>query len=251
MRMRKRPHLESRIESCEALIIREPGALKGRWRQALTQGKRLYLELGCGKGRFTVETAEREPEVFLAALEKEPSAMVIAMERAVERGVSNLRFIDGDAAALADMFSPGEPDRIFINFCDPWPKSRDAKFRLTAPSFLRSYCDLLPMGGQIHFKTDNAPLFDWSMEQLREEQWQLSEICRDLHAPGMPATVLTDYEAKFMDSGIPINRLVATRTEATLGTAAGELPRLRHAALSDARGAAVGTVTPGEEMQRK
>lgn len=237
------------MEKCAALMIREPESLRGRWKQ-LAPGALLYLELGCGKGRFTVETAEREPEVLLAALEKEPSAMVIAMERAAERGITNLRFIDGDAAALADMFAPGEPDRIFINFCDPWPKSRDAKFRLTAPSFLRRYRDLLPLGGQIHFKTDNDPLFDWSVEQFRTEGWQLTEICRDLHAPGMPPVVLTDYEAKFMESGIRISRLVATRTEATLGSEAGEPPRLRHAALSDARGFTVSTITIGGEKSR-
>ncbi len=247
MRMRKRPNLEPRLDRCAELLAERPEELKGRWKTAFGNAERLYLELGCGKGRFTAETAEREPGVLLAALEKEPSAMVIAMERAMERGIKNLRFIDGDAAQLQEMFAHGEIDRLFINFCDPWPKSRDAKHRLTAPGFLRKYRALLPVGGQIHFKTDNAPLFDWSMEQFRQERWQLTEICRDLHAPGMPPAVLTDYEAKFMESGIKINRLVATCTAETLGPEAGELPRLRNAALSDARGFTVSTVTIGGE----
>ena len=133
-----------------------------------------------------------------------------------------------------EMFAPGEVDRIYINFCDPWPKSRDAKFRLTAPAFLRSYADALPIGGEIHFKTDNAPLFDWSAGIFAEEGWEVKELTHDLHANG-PVGIMTDYEAKFYAEGLKINRLVAVKTEKTKTTAAGEPPRLRNAALSDAR----------------
>ena len=126
-------------------------------------------------------------------------------------------------------------DRIFINFCDPWPKSRDAKLRLTAPSFLRRYSDILPVGGEIHFKTDNAPLFDWSAERFKEENWEIRELTHDLHANG-PVGIMTDYEAKFYADGLKINRLVAVKTANTPGTAAGPLPRLKNASLTDARG---------------
>ena len=236
MRMRKRHNLEPRMEKCAELLVREPESYKGKWKSAFADSRELHLELGCGKGRFTVEAAGAAPELLLVALEKVPDAMVIAMERARDAGLRNLRFIDGDAADLADIFDKGEVDRIYINFCDPWPKSRDAKFRLTAPSFLRLYCQLLPIGGQIHFKTDNGPLFDWSVDQLRAELWQLSELTEDLHAPGMPATFVTDYEQKFMDGGVRINRLVAERTGETKGFSAGAVPRIRNAALADARG---------------
>ena len=126
-------------------------------------------------------------------------------------------------------------DRIYINFCDPWPKSRDAKYRLTAPDFLRKYADVLPVGGQIHFKTDNTPLFTWSVEQFESEGWALSEVTNDLHANG-PVGIMTDYEAKFHAEGMPINRLVATRTEHTKDSSAGSAGRLRNAFLSDAKG---------------
>ena len=179
MRMRKRPNLAPRMEKCEALMVSQPEELKGRWKNFAENkmGKKaetLYLELGCGKGRFTVDTAESLPEVLYIAIEKVPDAMIIAMERTKDRGLRNLCFIDGDAARLGEMFAPGEVDRIYINFCDPWPKSRDAKFRLTYPGFLRSYAVLLPVGGQIHFKTDNLPLFQWSIEQMEREGWALS-----------------------------------------------------------------------------
>ena len=168
-------------------------------------------------------------------MEKVPDAMILAMERVRERGIKNVRFIDGDAIKLAEMFAPGEAARIYINFCDPWPKSRDAKHRLTFPGFLRLYADVLPLGGEIHFKTDNTPLFSWSLEQFENEGWALSEKTNDLHANG-PVGVMTDYEAKFHAQGFPINSVVAVKTEATKGMAAGPAPRMYKAALTDAHG---------------
>ncbi len=236
MRMRKRHNLEPRMERCADYITAEPQNLKGRWREQFTGFGSLFLELGCGKGRFTVETAKRRPDAMLVAVEKVPDAMIIAVERAKNAGLNNVTFIDGDAARLCEMFDKGEVDRIFINFCDPWPKSRDAKFRLTAPSFLRIYCELLPLGGQIHFKTDNRPLFDWSVEQFISEGWELSEVTNDLHGNGIADIPLTDYEAKFLESGLKINRLVATKVTSARDTSAPALQRIRNAALTDARG---------------
>ena len=163
------------------------------------------------------------PDTLYIALERVPDAMILAMERVDRRGIGNVRFLDADAKNLKDMFADGEVARLYINFCDPWPKSRDAKLRLTAPGFLRLYGDLLPLGGQIHFKTDNNPLFRWSIAQLEAEGWALSELTED-------------YEAKFTALGMKINRLVATKTVGTKGTAAGPVPRLRNASLTDARG---------------
>ncbi len=236
MRMRKKPNLIPRMERCAAVQIAEPEALRGRWREVFPAFRELRLELGCGKGRFTCGEAAREPDALLLALEKVPDAMVVAMERVTEQGLTNVRFLDRDARWLTDIFAPGEISRLYINFCDPWPKSRDAKLRLTSPGFLRLYADLLPVGGEIWFKTDNAPLFDWSIARLEEEGWALSEVTHDLHAHG-PVGIMTDYEAKFCAEGMKINRLVAIRTADTNTTAAGPVPRLRNASLSDARGA--------------
>lgn len=236
MRMRKRHNLAPRMEKCANLMIPDCTAHRGRWLEDIPGFERLYVELGCGKGRFTADTATEMPGTLLLAVEKVPDAMIIAMERIRERGLANVRFIDGDAAALPQMLAPGEAARIYINFCDPWPKSRDAKLRLTAPAFLRMYADALPLGGEIHFKTDNTPLFDWSVEQFTAEGWELSELTHDLHKDGAVG-VMTDYEAKFYAEGLKINRVVARKTAATLGTAAGAVPRLRNASLNDARGA--------------
>lgn len=235
MRMRKKPNLELRMEKCESLLIDAPQDLRGKWHESFPEYGQIHLELGCGKGRFTADTAERDKNTLIIALEKVADAMIIAMERVRDRQIGNIRFIRGDAAKLLEMFAGEEIDRIYINFCDPWPKSRDAKFRLTAPGFLRTYADLLPKSGQIHFKTDNLPLFEWSVRQLRTEGWKISELTNDLHADG-PVGVMTDYEAKFYAAGLKINRLVAEKTDETLTTAAGEVPRIHNAALTDARG---------------
>lgn len=235
MRMRKKPNLVPRMEKCAAVQLSTPEEFKGNWKQSFPGYQQLHVELGCGKGRFTAETAAQSPDVLLVAIEKVPDAMVVAMERVCELGLNNARFMDRDVVKLPEIFEKGEVDRIYINFCDPWPKSRDAKYRLTAPDFLRKYADVLPVGGQIHFKTDNTPLFTWSVEQMTMEGWELSEVTNDLHANG-PVGVMTDYEAKFYAEGLPINRLVATRTAQTKDSADGSFGRLRNAYLSDAKG---------------
>ena len=235
MRMRKKPNLIPRMERCAKVQIKDPKALKGMWRESFADYKKLWLELGCGKGRFTAGTAQQYPDVMLIAVEKVADAMVTAMERVCDAGIENIRFIDMDALELGEVFDNAEVERIFINFCDPWPKSRDAKHRLTSPNFLRIYADLLPIGGQIHFKTDNRPLFDWSLGQFESEGWELREVTNDLHRGGVRG-VMTDYEAKFHEQGVKINRLVAVKTANTKNGESGALERLRDAALSDARG---------------
>ena len=232
MRMRKKPNLQPRMERCKDVLVSAPEALAGRW-MADGSYSALRLEIGCGKGRFTAAVAENEKDVLFAAVERVEDALVVAMERICEAGLTNVRFLDADAKNLEEYFLPGEVSRIYINFCDPWPKSRDAKHRLTAPAFLRSYARLLPVGGEIHFKTDNRPLFDWSLEQMAAEGWELRETSYDLHANGVVG-FMTDYEAKFHAEGIPINRVVAVRTEKTV--CEGTPERLRNASLSDARG---------------
>ena len=203
MRMRKKPNLIPRMERCADWLITEPESLRGRWREAYPDYRELRLELGCGKGRFTVEQAAREPEILLLALEKVPDAMVVAMERAAERQLANVRFLDEDAERLGEFFAPGEIGRIYINFSDPWPKKKQFKRRLTAPSFLEKYAALLPAGGEVWFKTDNGPLFDWSLESFAAAGWTLRE---------MPAgTPMTDYEARFTEQGMEIHRIVGVR----------------------------------------
>ena len=233
--MRRKPNLEPRLEKCASVLLDEPAGYRGRWRESFGTYEAVHVELGCGKGRFTADVAEAFPGVLLVAIERDPSALVMAMELALARGLGNVRFILGDVGMLGELFAPGEVGRIYLNFPDPWPKSRDAKLRLTAPNFLRRYASVLSENGELHFKTDNTPLFDWSAEQFAAEGWTLDELTHDLHEHGITG-ILTGYEAKFIEEGLKINRLVARRTADTKTLLAGELPRLRNASLCDARG---------------
>ena len=209
MRMRKKKNLLPRMEACSDLLIRDPYQMMGHWRDLFPVAKEIQVELGCGKGRFTVETAAQHPDILLIAVEKVPDAMVVAMERAKEKGLSNVHFVVGDAALLPDMFGSCEVDRLYINFCDPWPGTRHAKRRLTHGNFLVQYRKVLKENGQIHFKTDNQPLFAFSVEEIPLYGFSLSEVTDHLHKDG-PVGVMTDYEAKFYEEGVPIHRCVAT-----------------------------------------
>ena len=209
MRMRKKKNLVPRMERCGDFLIRDPYDRAGHWRELMPEARELRLELGCGKGRFTAGTAAAEPDVLFIAVEMVPDAMVVAMERCVGAGLTNVYFVDANADQLPSFFAPGEVDRIYLNFSDPWPSNRHAKRRLTHGNFLRLYRQVLKMGGQIHFKTDNQPLFEFSVDEIPNFGFTLSEVTRNLHEHG-PVGVMTDYEAKFYEQGLPINRLVAT-----------------------------------------
>ncbi|MCI2106178.1 MAG: tRNA (guanosine(46)-N7)-methyltransferase TrmB [Intestinimonas sp.] len=210
MRMRKKPNLVPRMERCAEYLIRQPAEQWGHWRDLFASDCPLWLEFGCGKGRFTCGTAAAEPEALVVAVERVPDVMVIAMERAKAAGLPNVRFLDADVARLRDYFAPGEADRIYLNFCDPWPAARHAKRRLTHPDFLMLYRDVLRGGGQIYFKTDNHNLFEWSLFQFPKAGFKLSEVTRNLHEDGVRG-IMTDYEEKFYNLGTPINRCVATK----------------------------------------
>ena len=212
MRMRKKPNLIPRMERCAAVQIKEPKDCKGRWRELMPEAEALWLEIGCGKGRFTCETAAANPRNLYVAVERVPDAMVIAMERAVSMGLNNVFFVDADAANLAEYFAPDEVDRLYINFCDPWPANRQAKRRLTHEGFLRAYRNVLKAGGEIHFKTDNHDLFEWSLFQFPKAGYELKEVTRDLHRDGI-CGIMTDYEEKFHNLGTPINRCVGVKGE--------------------------------------
>lgn len=210
MRMRKKPNLIPRMERCGEWLIRSPEEYRGHWRDLKPDARELRLELGCGKGRFTAETAALHPDVLFVAVERVPDAMVIAMERVAAQGLTNVFFIDGDAAQLRQLFAPEEVDCIYINFCDPWPSNRHARRRLTHANFLVLYRGILRDGGELRFKTDNRNLFEYSLFQFPKAGYALDQVTRDLHAQGVRG-VMTDYEEKFHQMGTCINRCVGIK----------------------------------------
>ena len=209
MRMRRKKNLVPRMEACGQWLIRDPKAQRGHWRALMPGAKELRLELGCGKGRFTAGTAAAEPDVLFIAVARVPDAMVMAMERCAAQGLTNVCFIDANADQLPLFFAPGEADRIYINFCDPWPSNRHAKRRLTHRDFLLRYRQVLRDGGEIHFKTDNVGLFAFSVTEFPFGGFTPTQVTHDLHKDGI-CGIMTDYEEKFHNLGTPINRCVGT-----------------------------------------
>ena len=179
MRMRKMRNLEPRMEKCAAYRIDQPETLRGNWRSLKPDCTALWVEVGCGKGKFTAETRDME--------------------------LKNVFFIDMDVAKMEEIFAPGEIDRLFINFPDPWPRKKNAKRRLTHRTFLDKYCRTVREGGEIHFKTDNAPLFAYSLEEFAACGLEVKNVTHDLHKDGI-AGIMTGYEEKFHALGTPINR---------------------------------------------
>ena len=205
MRMRKMKNLEPRMERCAALRIQAPEEKKGHWRELKPECTALWVEVGCGKGKFTAETAQANPDVLLIAVERCREAMVVAMEKARDMGLTNVYYIDMDVAEIENIFAPGEIDRLFINFPDPWPRKKNAKRRLTHRGFLDKYCRVVKEGGEFHFKTDNAPLFAFSLEEFAACGLETKNVTDDLHKDG-PVGIMTGYEEKFYALGTPIHR---------------------------------------------
>ena len=215
MRMRKKPNLVPRMEACSDIWIRNPEELRGKWRELMPDAKELRLEVGCGKGKFTAETAAAEPDILLIAMERVPEAMVMAMEKVKNMELKNVFFIGEDVARAEELFAPGEVDLLYINFCDPWPHKKHAPRRLTHTGFLEKYKKILRPGSEIHFKTDNAGLFEFSLEQFAESGYTLKNVTRNLHANG-PVGIMTGYEEKFYGLGTPICRCEAVCPEGTI-----------------------------------
>ena len=205
MRMRKMKNLEPRMERCAALRIQAPEEKKGHWRELKPECTQLWVEVGCGKGKFTAETAQANPDVLLIAVERCREAMVVAMEKARDMGLTNVYYIDMDVAEIENIFAPGEIDRLFINFPDPWPRKKNAKRRLTHRGFLDKYCRVVKEGGEFHFKTDNAPLVAFSLEEFAACGLETKNVTDDLHRDG-PVGIMTGYEEKFYALGTPIHR---------------------------------------------
>ena len=205
MRMRRMKNLDSRMAACDALRIKAPETLKGNWRSLKPGCAALWVEVGCGKGKFTAETAQANPDVLLIAVERCREAMVVAMEKAREMGLTNVYYIDMDVEKIEEIFAGFEIDRLFINFPDPWPRKKNAKRRLTYRTFLDKYCRVIREGGEIHYKTDNAPLFEFSVEEFAACGLEVRNLTRNLHENGIVG-LMTGSEETFHALGTPINR---------------------------------------------
>ena len=192
-------------------VVQEPKELKGKWHEFFGNNNPIRIEVGMGKGKFIMELAEKNPDINYVGIERYSSVLLRGLQKRAEMDVSNIYFMRIDALELAEVFDAEEVDRIYLNFSDPWPKDRHAKRRLTHKNFLDLYKKILAHDGEIHFKTDNRALFDFSLESFRENGWELSEVTFDLHNSDFEGNIMTEYEEKFSGLGFTINRLVARK----------------------------------------
>lgn len=206
MRLRRKPWIDEAIKEYASFVhLDQCEEHKGTWRDLFADPSRpLWVELGTGKGNFISQMAQLHPDVNFIGIEIQVGVLYYAGKKCAAAEVNNVHLLRFDVARLEDIFAPGEVDRFFINFCDPWPKKRHAKRRLTYRDFLDRYARLLADGGRIDFKSDNAGLFDFTLEEFKERQWQLSEVTYDLHHSDIVNEAMTEYEAKFSAKGQPI-----------------------------------------------
>ena len=208
MRMRKKKNGAARIAACSELLIENTAHLAEDPQYTFSEKRPLYIEIGCGKGNFACGTAAANHDRNLIAMERVADVACLALEKAKSRAEErpdNLRFLIGDAKNLNEWFPEHCADGLYLNFSDPWPKTGHAKRRLTHRGFLDKYCRVVRTGGEFHYKTDNAPLFEFSVEEFAACGLEVKNLTRDLHANGIVG-IMTGYEEKFHGLGTPINR---------------------------------------------
>jgi len=201
MRMRKKKHGAERLEACGDIIIHSNEDIKSR---------PAVLEIGCGKGKFISELANRNKDKYYIGLEKISDVLLIAAEKIKSSEVKNVNFIVDDVKNLNNYIGEKEIERIYLNFSDPWSKKGYHKRRLTYKSFLDIYKTVLTDNGSIFMKTDNRDLFEFSIEQLSENGFDVKNVTYDLHnSEYADDNILTEYESNFASKGFPIHRLEA------------------------------------------
>lgn len=220
MRMRRKKYLTERLDACgDYLFMIDTQEKNFRvaiedkeyfdFKELFGNDNPVHMEIGCGKGQFACEIAKRNPNINYIAVEKSANVIVPAVEKAVEAGLTNIKFIKGCAEYLPKFIPDKSIERIYLNFSCPFPKKRYANHRLTNKSFLALYDMMLSDGAEIHQKTDNMPFFEYSIEQLSDYGFTIKNVSLDLHNSGFEGNIVTEYEKRFSDLGQPIYRLEA------------------------------------------
>ncbi len=224
MRLRGRKGIRENLEAQPELVVLDAAPLKGKWREHFGNDNPIYVELGMGKGKFISEQSGRNPAINFIGVDMYDELIRRASEKAravwEAKGVEsppNLALLRANIEGIESMFAPGEVERIYLNFSDPWPKSKHARRRLTHHRFLAKYTEILNERGEIHFKTDSRSLFEFSLNSFADMEIVLRNISLDLHKDGLrDDLVLTEYESKFVEKGMPIHRLEAVIGEEVL-----------------------------------
>ncbi len=209
MRLKKVKDAKERVEASE-YYVNAPSEYKGKWNELFKNSNPIHIEIGMGKGNFIIGMAKAHKDVNYIGIEMYDSVMVKAVEKLKqeEKPLKNLKLVLIDAMKIDEIFE-SEISRIYLNFSDPWPKAKHEKRRLTSKIFLEKYDRIFKGQKQIFQKTDNNDLFNFSMVSLVENGYELRNVTRDLHSENVSDNIMTEYEEKFSNAGIKINRLEA------------------------------------------
>lgn len=209
MRRRKKKDADKKLLSYSNLVIDNPNEYKGKWRKLFNNNNPIYVELGTGRGKFITTLAENNKDINFIGIEIKEEILLKAVEKADKEQLNNIKFIWGNIESILDFFIENEIDRLYINFCDPWPKKRWAKRRLTNNKFLIKYNKILKDNSEIHLKTDNEKLFGFSLNEFSDCNYKLKNISLNLNESDFNENITTEYEERFLSLGMKIFRLEA------------------------------------------
>ncbi|WP_458412178.1 tRNA (guanosine(46)-N7)-methyltransferase TrmB [Schinkia sp. CFF1] len=210
MRLRNKPGAHDKIKEQPNLLIISPEKFRGKWKtEVFKNDNPIHIEIGMGKGTFINGMAKQNPDINYIGIEKYTSVIVSALDLTLENNLPNVRLLNIDADTLPAIFGEGELSQIYLNFSDPWPKNRHEKRRLSHESFLAKYESVLVKGGEVHLKTDNQGLFEFSLESFSRYGMLIKNISLDLHKSDIKGNVMTEYEEKFSSKGNRIYRCEA------------------------------------------
>ena len=206
MRLRNNKNAKGILEE-SSYVIKNPEDYKGKWNKVFKNNNPIEIEIGCGKGNFIIENAKTYKDKNFIGIEMYDTVLMYAVNK-IDEELPNLKFIRMDARLIDDVFDK-EIDLIYLNFSDPWPKNRNAKRRLTHERFLTRYNSIFRNTKIIFMKTDNIHLFEFSIESLSDYGYKLKNVSLDLANSDFENNIMTEYEKKFTEKGIKINRLEA------------------------------------------
>lgn len=218
MHLRPKPWARPELEAC-GFFQATPPVHRGQWHHLFKKKQPLHIELGCGKGTFIAELASRHPETNYLAIDLIDAVLgltkrnIQAAYADTNQAIDNVQIMSWDIERIDMILAPEDGvERIYINFCNPWPRRRFHKKRLTHTKQLEKYKKLLAENGEIYFKTDSEELFRDSIKYFESSGFTITTLINDLHASDYPDNIETEHERMFSDQGIKIKFLIASLT---------------------------------------
>lgn len=208
MRLRKKWWARPEMEA-SPLVITNTREYKGKWMEEFKNNNTIHLELGCGRGGFIEQKALQNPDINYVAVDLKDEILIYVLRRIQEKEIKNVRIVPLNITFISEIFEKDEIEKIYINFCNPWPKLRHNKRRLTHSKFLEEYKKFLKPKSEIWFKTDDTGLFEDSQEYFKESGFSIEYITYDLHKSDFEGNIMTEYESKFTFLGMKTMFLIA------------------------------------------